>query len=396
MSAPDTHLEREIREQPAALERFLVGRASEPAAIARALHGRELRYVMIAARGSSDNAARYAQYLSGQRMGLPVALAAPSLETLYGAAAVARHGEALVIGISQSGRSPDIVEVVAAARGAGTPTIAITNDGDSPLAHAADFLLELGVGPERSVAATKTYTASLAALAALVAELRDDEQDRGALRHVPSLLRHALDDAFATVDALDAYADAAHVVTVGRGYNYATAMEIALKVRELTATVAEGFSSADLMHGPIAAIAPGTPAVIVAAPGRALASVLETADALRRRGAHPILIAEAPHADLPLPYPSSVGWSVQAAAVAAMQCAGPVRGRARSAAMTAAAVPAAPASTKVGAGPAASATAPAHAAPAEAPIATAVFSHANASVTVPAGAAWSTMAWTLA
>lgn len=301
MSAPETQLEREIREQPAALERFLVGRGSAIAAIARALHGRELGYVMIAARGSSDNAARYAQYLFGERMGLPVALAAPSLETLYGAAAVPRHGEALVIGISQSGRSPDIVGVMTAARAAGAPTIAITNDGGSALADAADFLLELDVGPERSVAATKTYTASLAALAALVTELCDDEAGRDDLRRVPSLIHRALEDAFATVDALDEHADAPHVVIVGRGYNYATAMEIALKVRELTATVAEGFSSADLMHGPIAAVAPGTPAVIVAPRGRALASVLETAAALRRRGAQPILIAEAPDADLPLP-----------------------------------------------------------------------------------------------
>ena len=228
-----SHLEREIREQPAALERFLGGQVSAVAAIARALRGRELGYVMVAARGSSDNAARYAQYVFGERMGLPVALAAPSLETLYGAEAVPRRGEALVIGISQSGRSPDVVGVVAAARAAGAPTVAITNDGGSALAHAADFVLELHVGRERSVAATKTYTASLAALAALVAEMRDDEADRDALRRVPSLLHHALDDAFATVGDHDDNAGAPHVLVVGRGYNYATAMEIALKVREL-------------------------------------------------------------------------------------------------------------------------------------------------------------------
>ena len=198
-----TQLEREMREQPAALERLPGRPGSAPAAIARALHGRELGYVMIAARGSSDNAARYAQYLFGDRMGLPVALAAPSLETLYGAAAVPRRGDALVIGISQSGRSPDVVGVVAAARGAGAPTVAITNDGGSALAHAADFVLELDVGRERSVAATKTYTASLAALAALVAELRGDAADRHALRRVPALAQRALDGAFAAVNALD-------------------------------------------------------------------------------------------------------------------------------------------------------------------------------------------------
>lgn len=300
MNAVGTHLEREMREQPAALERLLTEHLVGVAGIARALRGRSLSCVQIAARGSSDNAARYAQYLFGTRLGLPVALAAPSLESLYGAAAVPPQRGGLVIGISQSGRSPDVVSVLAAANAAGTPTVAITNDGDSPLAHTADFVLELLVGPERSVAATKTYTASLAMLAALAAELRNDEADRAALRQVPALVEQALQDAFERVAAFDETAAAPHVVAVGRGYNYATAMEIALKVRELTATVAEGFSSADLMHGPIAAIAPGTPAVVVAARGRALASVLETADALRARGAQPIVIGERPQADLPL------------------------------------------------------------------------------------------------
>lgn len=301
MSAPVTYLERELREQPAALERLLVERADDVAQVARALRGRRLGSVLIAARGSSDNAARYAQYLLGERLGLPVALAAPSLESLYGAAAVPHRGDGLVVGISQSGRSPDIVSVLAAAAAAGAPTVAITNDAESPLARTAELVIELGVGPERSVAATKTYTASLAALAALAAELRDDDADRAALRQVPSLVQRTLDDAFARDEALDRHVDAQHVVVVGRGYNYATAMEIALKIRELTATVAEGFSSADLMHGPIAAIAPGTPAIVVAARGKALVSVLETADALRARDAHVIVIGERPGPDLPLP-----------------------------------------------------------------------------------------------
>ena len=300
-AATGSHLDRELREQPQALARLLDEQAAGVAGIARALRGRELGNVMIAARGSSDNAARYAQYLLGERVGLPVALAAPSLESLYGAAAVPRHRGGLVIGISQSGRSPDVVGVLAAASMAGTPTIAITNDAGSPLARAADFVLELRVGVEQSVAATKTYTASLAVLAALAAELRDDDRDRAALRQVPTLVEQTIDDAFAAVEAFDATADAPHVVAIGRGYNYATAMEIAIKIRELTATVAEGFSTADLMHGPIAAIAPGTPVIVVATPGKGLPSVLETADALRQRGAETIVIGERPDADLPVP-----------------------------------------------------------------------------------------------
>jgi glucosamine--fructose-6-phosphate aminotransferase (isomerizing) len=244
MRATDTHLDREIREQPAALARLLSDHAADVVRIAGALRRRELRYLLIAARGSSDNAARYAQYLFGERIGLPVALAAPSLESLYKAAAVPRHDDGLVIGLSQSGRSPDVVGVVTAARAAGAPTIAITNDTDSPLTGVADFIIDLHAGPERSVAATKTYTASLAALAALATELRDDEGARAALQQVPSLIQRTLEDAFASAEALDRYAGAPHVLVVGRGYNYSTAMEIALKLRELTATVAEGFSAA--------------------------------------------------------------------------------------------------------------------------------------------------------
>lgn len=301
MNATGTHLEDEIREQPDALARLLVEHQGEVARIGGAVRGLDLRYALIAARGSSDNAARYAQYLFGERLGFPVALAAPSLESLYGAGAVPRHGEGLVLGISQSGRSPDIVAVLAAARAAGAPTIAITNAADSPLAKTSDFVIELHAGAERSIAATKTYTASLAALAALSAELRDDDADRDALRRVPGLVRGALEAAHARVGALDRHAAAAHVLAVGRGYNFATAMEIALKVRELTGVVAEGFSSADLMHGPIAATAPGTPAIVVAPAGRAQASALETSRVLRDRGAEPILIGPQPSADLPLP-----------------------------------------------------------------------------------------------
>ena len=178
----------------------------------------------------------------------------------------------------------------------------MTNDAGSPLAGAADFVLDLAAGPERSrrrdedvyrVAGRGSRRSSRA--------LRDDDEERSALRRVPALVQDAIDDAFRAVGALDHYADSPPPHQVGRGYNYATAMEIALKVRELTATVAEGFSSADLMHGPIAAVAPGTPAVIVAPPGKVLTSVLETTDALRARRAEPILIAEHPDAELPLP-----------------------------------------------------------------------------------------------
>jgi glutamine---fructose-6-phosphate transaminase (isomerizing) len=325
VSTSATHLEREIREQPAVLEELLIDRRGAAAGIGRALRRREIKYVLIAARGSSDNVARYAQYLIGERLHLPVALAAPSLESLYHAGAVPRSSDGLVIGISQSGRSPDVVSVLAAASERGTPTVAITNDAGSPLARFADYILELGAGPEESVAATKTYTASLAAVAALAVELTDEPRDRAALARLPSLVSQVLEEAFASVEARHDQMSARHVVVVGRGYNYATAMEIALKIRELTATVAEGFSAADLMHGPIAAVAADTAVIIVAPEGKALSSVLQAADALRARGSAPVMIAESPGADLVLP-PAVPEWlspvvTVAPGQVLALHCA---------------------------------------------------------------------------
>ena len=291
-----SRLEQEIRQQPEALARLLDDQRGRIGAVARALAARGNGTVMVAARGSSDNAARYAQYLLGERLGLAAGLAAPSLESLHGAGAVPRGAGDLVLGISQSGRSPDVVAVLDAARAAGTATVAITNDGGSPLARAAELVVELGVGVERSVAATMTYTGSLAVLAALVAELRDDDADRAAVRQLPALVAAAVDGAFA---APSAGAVPAHVVVVGRGYNLATAVEIALKIRELSGIVAEGFSSADLMHGPIAAVGPATLAVVVAPPGVEQASVLDAAGAVRERGARVVVIGAG--ADLPLP-----------------------------------------------------------------------------------------------
>ena len=297
-----SHLEREIREQPDAVRAAL--RSAGPVADALAARLRErgpLEQVVIAARGTSDNAARYAQYLVGARLGLPVALAAPSLASRYGAPVVPRDARALVLAISQSGRSPDVVSVVASARAAGVPTAAITNDPASPLAAAADVVLDLDVGVERSVAATKTYTASLAVVARLVCALGGDGDGLARLADVPASMAEAIHTATARVPALDPHHDATHLVVVGRGYHYATAMEIALKVRELTGIVGEGFSPPDLLHGPIAAVAPGTPALLVAPSGTVRDSVLEAGAALADRGAITIRLDDAPDADLPLP-----------------------------------------------------------------------------------------------
>jgi glucosamine--fructose-6-phosphate aminotransferase (isomerizing) len=276
-------LRAEILEQPAVAERFLATQAEPVAAIADALSKRGFRHVVIAARGTSDHAAIYAQYVLGVRHGLAVGLGTPSVVSLYGAAPDVR--DALVIGISQSGESPDIVAVVAAGRAHGAPTIAITNEAASPLARAADWAIPLGAGPERAIAATKTYTTELLAVALLSAALGQgstrEPADRSALAAVPDALAAALGteadiQRIATEQAADTRA-----VVVARGYEYATAREWALKLKELAHVFADPYSSADFRHGPLALVEPGVPVLAVARTGVAAADVIALLERLR-------------------------------------------------------------------------------------------------------------------
>jgi glutamine---fructose-6-phosphate transaminase (isomerizing) len=244
----------EMAEQPAVLERLLGDPAI--AAARRAIHARSPRYAVIAARGSSDNAARYAQHVLGRFWGLPVALATPSLHTLYDAPM--RYDDALVLGISQSGASPDVASVIAAATHQGALTIAITNEPDSAVGTAARHVIDLQTGPERSVAATKTYTASLGAVAALV----------GDASVVPDAMARQLDRSVPAVEW-------ERVAVIGRGANYGTAFEAALKISELTGVVAAPFSSADFLHGPIAMVDRGFPILAIAPAGPTLPGMRE-------------------------------------------------------------------------------------------------------------------------
>jgi glutamine---fructose-6-phosphate transaminase (isomerizing) len=280
----------EIREQPDVVARLLEREAPALRALAGELRRCRPRYAVIAARGSSDNAARYAQHVLGRVLRLPVVLATPSLHTLYDAPP--RFIDAMVIGISQSGASPDVVSVVAEGARQGALTAAITNDPSSPLAAVATHVVDLGAGEERSVAATKTYTASLAAIAALAAE-GDPELTRE-VAHLPQALAAQL----ALADAADAAARAAagweRLTVVGRGAHYATAFEAALKVRELAGIVAEAYSPADLLHGPIATAGPGQPLLAIAPVGPTEGSMRELVAAARERGAHVAAIGHDP------------------------------------------------------------------------------------------------------
>jgi glucosamine--fructose-6-phosphate aminotransferase (isomerizing) len=217
-------------------------------------------------------------------------LATPSVLTLYKAAP--SMAGALVIGISQSGQSPDVVAVLEEGRRQGRPTLAITNDPASPLAGAAEHIIQLHAGPERAVAATKTYTASLAAVALLSTHLENDDNHRSELVGLPAFMQHTLNSSAALLPRFERYRYMQHCAVIGRGYNYATAFEIALKVKELASVIAEPYSSADFLHGPIAVIAKGFPALVVAPSGAVLGDLQHLVKRLIRQQAELILISD--------------------------------------------------------------------------------------------------------
>jgi glucosamine--fructose-6-phosphate aminotransferase (isomerizing) len=283
-------LQDEIRQQPQVLVTLLDREIENAQRIAAELRGRGVKYVIMAARGTSDNAARYGQYLFGAYNRLPVGLATPSLFSVYGQPP--RLEDGLVIGISQSGQSPDIVAVLEEGQRQGAPTLAITNVSNSPLATQADYVIPLHAGEERAVAATKTYTAQLTALALLSCSLGDDPDRLTALRRAPLAVEHVLDREELIADAVERYRYMEACVVIGRGYNYATAFEIALKLKELSYLIAESYSSADFMHGPIAVVGSGFPALVVAPSGRMFDTMRDFTLELKARGAELLIISD--------------------------------------------------------------------------------------------------------
>jgi len=290
LSTPQTLMLQEIQEQPVALQRTLDNTKDMARRVALEAQGRGVSMVLLAARGTSDHAALYAQYLFQYLNGIPVALATPSLYTLYGASL--RLEQTLVIGISQSGESPDIVEVVAQARAAGALTVGVTNHEMSLLANTAEYTLLCHAGPERSVAATKTYTTTCLVLAMLSAFMLGGEALQDGIERIPDIVTAALESEAHIAQIAARYVYARDCVVLGRAFQYSTARETALKLEETCYIVATPFSTADFRHGPAALIERGLPVIVFAPPGRTSADSLALLQWLRERGADSLVIAE--------------------------------------------------------------------------------------------------------
>ncbi len=266
-------LKSEIFEQPDRLTNLLHNQRKTVEKIAQIIRERDIRSVFLAARGTSDNAGRYANYLWAAQNGLPLALATPSLFTYYNQPP--KLNGALVVGISQSGQSPDIVSVLEEGRRQGCLTLAITNIPNSPLAAASDLVLDIQAGDEKAVAATKTYTTELMAVAMISTALANDQASWRELGKVAGWVEKVLKQDAPIANMAERYRYMRQCVVLGRGFNYCTAFEWALKLKELTYVVAEPYSSADFRHGPIAMVEGGFPVMAVAPNGKVFATMLE-------------------------------------------------------------------------------------------------------------------------
>ena len=284
--AAESLMLREAREAPAAVGRALAANAGTCRALAERLRAAPPPFAVTCARGSSDNAATFAKYLFELRLGLVTSSMGPSVRSIY--AAAPRMREALFLAISQSGRSPDLLQLAEAARDGGAITVAIVNDAAAPLGAICETVLPLHAGIERSVAATKSFIAALAAILQLYAHWRGDDNLLKTLDRLPDSLEAAAHADWSA--ALPLLARAEHLYVVGRGVGLAVAQEAALKLKESAGIHAEAVSAAELMHGPLALAGPNFPVLVFAQPDEAEAGLLELVAQLRGR-AVPVLLA---------------------------------------------------------------------------------------------------------
>ncbi|PTH87683.1 glucosamine-6-phosphate deaminase [Streptomyces sp. A244] len=283
---PGRTMAREMAEQPAVLRRILSEGAPAIQDIARRIAARAPRFVLLTARGTSDNAALYAKYLLEIRLGLPCGLTSMSTTTAYGARPDLT--DVLVVTVSQSGGSPDLVASTRAAREAGAITLAVTNNPDSPLAGVSEYHIDIMAGPEKALPATKTYTASLLALYLFVEGLRGG--DGAPAQVLPPLAEQLLarQDEVRTLAARYRFAE--RMVITSRGYGYPTAKEAALKLMETSYIPALSYSGADLLHGPLAMVDNVSPVIAVVTDGKGGEALQPVLDRLRGRGADLVVI----------------------------------------------------------------------------------------------------------
>jgi len=287
----------EMAEQPDVLAR-LVARRDEFGTMVRDAVGDHVQGIVLLARGSSDHAAIYGRYVLELAVGRPVALAAPSLHTLYHAEV--DYSGYLAVAVSQSGRTPEITTVLEAARAAGATTIAVTNEADSPLAQAADGVIDLQAGDEEAVPATKTFTAQVAAFALLAEALGPVPWSHADWQRVPQSVAQVLADEQPAQEAAEAIGDAPGMVVVGRGFCYGIALEAALKLKETCGLLAQGYSAADLRHGPIGVVEHDFPVLALVTSGPTEPDMRDLVDVLRRRGADVQVAGSMSGADLPV------------------------------------------------------------------------------------------------
>lgn len=284
-------LHDEIFEQPQAFARALDGSQAAVRALVAEAKRRDVRFLVLAARGTSDNAATYAKYLFQIACGVPVALAAPSVHTLYEARVDYRS--ALVIGVSQSGAGEDICQVIEDARSGGALTAAITNTADSRLAQTAEHVLLCHAGVEQAVAATKTYTTTLAVFAQMAQSWSGRSDLSDGLIRVPETAARALETEHAVEELARTLIHAERILTVARGLHLCTAIEAALKLAETAYVAAQPFSSADLLHGPIASVTQTTPCLLFAPAGQTAPGMVDLAANLVQKRARVLLFAGA-------------------------------------------------------------------------------------------------------
>jgi len=300
--ASDTLMYREAHEAAAVVERQLRENAQILKTLGEQLRAKPPRFIVTCARGSSDHAAAYAKYVFETRLGLITASASPSISSIYDADL--HMDGALFVAISQSGKSPDLLRSAQAAKDAGAHVVALVNVEDSPLAQMADTFVPLRAGPELSVAATKSYLATLAAVLQLTAHWAEDAELHGIVERLPDDLRRGWDcDWSAMTEGLT---NATSLFVVGRGYGFGAALEAALKLKETCGLHAEAFSAAEVKHGPMAIVGKGFPVLFFAQGDGTQDNTIAVASEFRARGARVFIAAPGNHDPDKLPLPDGV------------------------------------------------------------------------------------------